>query len=102
MIFQLIGVILAIIGFLAHLGWLFIIGSSICLFLDIWCFLRGRLNPLFPLFLYVVGYIVIGNWTGILWGALIGNLVEWPLIILAGTGSSAFDKIKRLFTKQEK
>jgi len=29
-----------------------------------------------PIILYIIGYTVVGNWTGILWGALVGNIFE--------------------------
>jgi len=102
MILQLFGVLLAIIGFFAHLGWLFMIGGSLLLFLDIAGFLSGRLNPLFPLFLYIGGWIVVGNWTGILWGAVVGNFLDTALVILGGTGFAVFEGLRQIFKLKRK
>jgi len=94
MIFQIIGVILAIIGFFTHLFWLFLIGGFLCLILDISGFFSGRLNPLFPIALYVLGYIIVGNWTGILFGSIAGNLIE-VITILIGLPIFIFKKEKQ-------
>lgn len=102
MILQLIGVLLAIIGFFAHLGWLFMIGGFLLLFLDIFGFLSGRLNPFFPLFLYIGGWIIVGNWKGILWGAVVGNFLEDAIIILGGTGFTVSEGLKRILKLRSK
>lgn len=100
-ILQILGVLLGIIGFFTHLGWLFMLGGFLCLFLDVMGFLSGRLNPLFPIFLYIGGWIIVGNWTGILWGSIIGNFIDTFLIILGGTGFAVFAGIKGLFRKEK-
>jgi len=102
MILQLIGVLLAVIGFFTHLSWLFIIGGFLLLFLDVSGFLSGMLNPLFPLFLYIGGWIIVGNWTGILWGAVLGNFLEIALIILGGTGFAVFEGLRQLLKPRSK
>ena len=96
---QIIGIILAILGFILHLGILFIICGFILLFLDIIGMLSGKLNPIMPIFLYIGGYIVVGNWTGILWGAIIGNFVDTVLFLgVLGIGEG-ISKIKDKFKK---
>ena len=98
---QAIGLLLAIIGFFAHLGWLFMIAGFLCVFLDITGFLSGKLNPLFPIFLYIGGWVIAGNWTGILWGAIIGNSIEIIIILVGGVGYLSFTKFKALFSKNK-
>ena len=100
MVIQIIGVILAIIGFFTHLGWLFMIGGFLCLLLDIYGFFSGRLNPLFPIFLYIGGYIIVGNWTGILWGSVVGNFLETFLVILGVVGFATFEGIKQFLKRR--
>ncbi|MGB2762676.1 MAG: hypothetical protein WBC21_04050 [Minisyncoccales bacterium] len=96
---QIIGIILAILGFILHSEILFIIGGFILLFLDIIGMLSGKLNPIMPIFLYIGGYIVVGDWTGILWGAVIGNFIDTVFFLGAlgiGEGISAIkDKFKK-------
>lgn len=101
MILQFIGLILAIVGFFLHSGILFMIGGFILLFLDITGMLSGKLNPLMPIFLYIGGYIVIGDWTGILWGSVVGNIFE-AVPILIGIGTTPIFKIKEKTKREEK
>ncbi len=98
---QFIGFTLALIGFFAHIGWLFMIAGFLCVFMDVIGFLSGKLNPLLPIFLYVGGWIIVGNWSGILWGAIIGNSIEIIIILLGGVGYLSFTKFKSLFSKSE-
>ena len=76
MAIQAAGSILAIIGYFSDVEIIFIIGGFICLLLDIVGFASGNLKLTFPLFLYIGGYMIVGNWHGILWGAIVGNLFD--------------------------
>lgn len=89
--------LLAGIGFFGHIGVLFIIGAILAIILDIYGIFTGKLNFLFPLVLYIGGFILFGGWYGILWGAVIGSAIEMiiPLIMLLGGGTFIlFDKIR--------
>ena len=90
---QLIGFVLAVAAFFMHLGWLFMIVGFVFIFLDLIALFSGKLNPLFPIFLYIGGYIIVGNWTGLLWGAVIGNILE-AIPTLIGVGAMPFLKAK--------
>lgn len=87
-----IAVLIAGIGFFGHIGTLFIIGAVLAMIIDIYGFFTGKLNPLFPIILYVGGFIVFGGWYGILWGAVIGSAIEviMFLIMLLGGGTYYF------------
>lgn len=96
-ILQIIGVGLAITGASLDVGVLFIIGGILCIILDTIGFFNGSLNPLLPIILYIGGYLSIGGWNGILWGAIVSNSLEilFFIILLIGGGSYAlFSKIK--------
>lgn len=99
MLFQTIGLILAVIGIIFKINNIFIIGGLICLLLDIWGILTGRLKPLFPIISYIVGYIIVGSWLGILWGSLFGNVFDYIFMLAAILGFTAFSGIKRIFRK---
>jgi hypothetical protein len=101
MIPQFLGVIIAIIGFFTNLSWLFFIGGFICLFFDIFGFISGRLNPTFPIVLYIGGFIIVGNWTGILYGSVVGNLIE-GIFTLIGIPFFISSKKRKLENKLEK
>jgi len=91
MIIQIIGVILAIIGFFIHVTWLFFVGGFVCLMVDIVGFTSGKLKPMFPIVLYLGGYLVVGNWTGILAGSVIGSLID-VIPMLIGMSFLSFKK----------
>jgi hypothetical protein len=76
MLAQIIAVLIGWTGLLAKLDVLFLIGGFVAVTIDVFGFLRGRLKPLLPLILYVIGYIVMGSWRGMLAGALVGNAME--------------------------
>jgi hypothetical protein len=99
MILQIAGIILAITGYFANFFWLFLIGGFLCLILDISGFLSGKLNPTFPVILYIGGFIIVGNWTGILFGSVLGNLIE---VITTLIGAPFFIlKREKQFKKEE-
>mgnify|MGYP000374329313 CR=1 FL=1 len=76
LVIQIIGSILGVLGLTFHLFWLFFIGGILCIILDIVGFFTRKLRPLFPIILYILGYVFIGNWTGILLGSIVGNIIE--------------------------
>lgn len=86
---QLFGSILAVVAFLMHWYWPFIIIGLLLALLDLIALLSGKFNPLLPIFLYIGGYVATGNWTGFLWGAIIGNMLE-SIPILLGIGIMPF------------
>lgn len=95
---QPIILLLAGIGFFGHMGTLFIIGAILAIILDVYGIFTGKLNLLFPLVLYVGGFIVFGGWYGILWGAVIGSAIEalMFLVMLLGGGTFVlFDKLRK-------
>ena len=79
MLLQILGILFGLIGFLIKQPIVFIIGGFVCLGLDIFAFLKGTLKPLFPLLLYVIGFIILRSWKGILLGAIIGQVFEVAL-----------------------
>ena len=85
MIIQIIGIAIAILGLLIKLKVAFLIGGFILLAMDLYGFFTGQLNPLFPIILYVVGFMVVGGWTGILYGALFGNALD-VVVTIFGMG----------------
>lgn len=97
-LFPIIVVVLALIGFFGHIGTVFMVGGVLAILIDLYGFLTGRLNPLFPIVLYVGGYIVFGAWYGILWGAVIGSAIEvilFTIMLLGGGTYFLFDKFKK-------
>ena len=83
MIFQVIGVLLGIIGIAIDAPTVLIIGGVLCLVVDVFGLLSGRLKPTFAIFLYAVCCIVSRSWIGILYGAIIGNAIEIAIIVFA-------------------
>ena len=79
---QIIGVILVLIGLFGNIPILFFIGGFMCLLLDVVGFASGKLKPVVPIILYVIGYAYVGNWEGILLGSAIGNLIDVIPILL--------------------
>lgn len=94
MIIQFIGVLLAVIGFFTHLGWLFVVGGFMCLFMDIYGMTTGKLNPLVPIILYIGGFVIVKSWYGVLWGAAVGNLFDLFFTLLPILGFSLSRKKK--------
>ncbi|GAI07054.1 unnamed protein product, partial [marine sediment metagenome] len=78
-----------------------LIGSFICLFFDIYGFISGKLNPLFPIVLYFLGFIIVGDWTGILYGSVVGNLIE-GVFTLIGIPFFVFSRKRKLEEKLDK
>jgi len=76
MLLQILGVLVGIIGLIIKQPIVFIIGGFLCLGLDIFAFVRGTLNPLFSVVLWIIGIIIFRSWTGILFGSIIGQLIE--------------------------
>jgi len=76
MAIQIIGIVIAILGILSEAKTAFFIGGFILVAMDLYAFFTGQLNPLVPIILYIIGYTAVENWTGILWGALVGNILE--------------------------
>ena len=87
MLLQVIGIILGIIGFILGVPVILIIGGVLCLSLDLMGFLKGTLNPIFPIILYVLGFFLVGSWIGILLGSIVGNTIEtiipWFIILIS-------------------
>ena len=81
MIIQFAILLLVLIGWIFNLPVLFLLCGGICLCMDIYAFLNSQLNPILPIILYVVGYFVFGSWVGIFYGAIVGNLLEMPIVI---------------------
>ena len=73
---QAIGVVAAVIGFFANIQWLLIAGGVTCVLMDLVGFASGKLKPIFPIILYIGGYVVAGSWIGILYGSVVGNVIE--------------------------
>lgn len=95
MLLQLIGVALALIGYFFSLHLLFLIGGLLCFILDIYGFVSGRLNPIFPLLLYFLGYIYVESWDGVLWGSVFGNAIDSLFFVLFGAGYSIYSIFKK-------
>ena len=94
---QIIAVILGLIGFVAKISILFLIGGFLSLFLDVIGFLSGKMNPIFPIILYIGGYIVVGSWHGILVGALVGQILEVVfMFIVIPLGSGTYLTISKI------
>jgi hypothetical protein len=82
MLLQVIAVLLGWTGLFGKLDILFLIGGFGVIIVDVLGVLSGKLKPFLPLILYVVGYIVLGSWRGILAGALVGNAMEVFTIVV--------------------
>ncbi len=73
---QLILCVLGLSGF-SDAPWLFLTAGGLLLLMDVFAMLVTRiLNPLFPIALYIGGWVFIGDWRGILVGAIAGNLFD--------------------------
>jgi len=94
MFLQIVGVILAGIGFFGSIPILFFIGGFICLATDIMGFMSGKLKPIFPVILYVLGYYYVGDWRGVLLGSAVGNLIDVIPVLLFSPSSLFSDEEK--------
>ena len=96
MLLHFIIILIAGIGFFIHIGTLFIIGAIIAILRHIYGVFTGRMSIIYPLVLYIGGFIIFGGWYGILWGAVLSSVVEiviMPvLMLLIGGTYSLFDK----------
>jgi len=102
MIFQVIGVLLGVIGIAIDAPTVLIVGGVLCLVLDVLGFLSGRLKPTFPIFLYIVGCIVSRSWIGILYGAIVGNTIEiLTTIFVIMTARKMMQQADQLFKTDE-
>lgn len=93
---QIVAVLLGLIGFFGKIWILFFIAGFLSIFLDLIGFLSGKLNPLLPIFLYVGGYLVTGNWYGVLGGAIIGQSLEAVFILIAMIGGGSYTIIEKI------
>lgn len=82
MFIQTIGVLLGIIGFAIEIPIVLIAGGILCVIADIIGFSSGKLNPIFPIVLYIIGYIIAQSWIGVLYGSIIGNAIEAIFLII--------------------
>ena len=73
---QIIGVALGITGFLTGIYWLLILGGILCLVIDLIGFASGKLKPLTPILLYIGGIVITQSFIGILYGSIIGNIID--------------------------
>ena len=73
---QLILCVLGLSGF-SDAPWLFLTAGGLLLLMDVFAMLVTRiLHPLFPIVLYIGGWVFIGDWRGILVGAIAGNFFD--------------------------
>ena len=77
---QLILGVLGLAGF-PDTPWLFLTAGALLLLIDVALLLTGILNPLFPTVLYVGGWFLVGDWRGVLLGAIVGNLFDAGLTV---------------------
>ncbi len=79
---QLILCVLGLSGF-PDAPWLFLTAGGLLLLMDVFAMLVTRiLHPLFPIALYIGGWFLVGDWRGILVGAIVGNLFNAVLTVL--------------------
>ena len=91
MLIQIIGIVVGIIGYF-YSPIAFLVGGLLCLIVDIYGFISGKLNLGVPIVLYIIGFIVLGSWRGILAGAIIGNAIDPIFSIVGGIALSVFNK----------
>ena len=73
---QLILGVLGLAGF-PDTRWLILTAGGLLLLMDVFAMSVTRiLHPLFPIALYIGGWILVGDWRGILVGAIAGNLFD--------------------------
>lgn len=96
-------VILGLVAIFGKIGTLFVVVGFLSILIDLVGLFSGRLNPLFSIFLYGGGYWIVGNWTGFLWGAFIGQAIEALSLVMAFVGGGSYlllGKVKKLFVKK--
>lgn len=100
-IFRLLPAIIGLGGALFEIPEVFYVGGIICLAIHIILFFRASLKPvLFIIGIYLGAFLLLLNFTGILWGAIISTIFE--LIYHGIKTNLAIQKIKRIEGNQDK
>ena len=98
MLLQAIGATLALIGYFGDIMPLFLVSGFLFVAMDIYGYTSGQLDAGgtgFTILLYIIGYIFVGNWHGILVGSIFGHLIEMGAMLLIGSGFGVYKILQR-------
>jgi len=100
-LFNYIGIIIGVAGLILQWQILIMAGGFVGVFYDVLALIEGKMKIFLPAFLYFIGFLFVGSYIGIFYGAIVHNLIRVSIPIISSLFKpKSIIKSKRLFSKK--